>query len=61
MFNAHRIYSYEQVLEMFHELHLCEFSLIPDDTAEPELITNAPPEMAASQSYACGCFLFKWK
>jgi SAM-dependent methyltransferase len=61
MFNAHRIYSYEQVLEMFHELHLCEFSLIRDDTAEPELITNAPPEMVASQSYACGCFWFKRK
>jgi hypothetical protein len=61
MFNAHRIYSYEHVLDMFHELYLCEFSLIPDDTAEPELITNAPPEMAASQSYACGCFLFKRK
>jgi hypothetical protein len=36
---------------MFRELHLCEFSLIRDDTAEPELVTNAPPEMADSQSY----------
>ncbi len=61
MFNAHRIYSYEQVMEMFRELHLCEFSLIPDDTPEPELITNAPPEMTALQSYACGCFWFKRK
>lgn len=58
MFNAHRIYSYDQVLEMFHQLHLCEFSLIPDDTGEPQLITNAPPEMVALQSYACGCFWF---
>jgi SAM-dependent methyltransferase len=61
MFNAHRIYSYKQVLEMFCKLHLCEFSLIPDNTAEPELIINAPPEMVALQSYACGCFLFKKK
>ena len=61
IFNAHRIYSYEQVLEMFHKLHLCEFSLIPDDTTEPELIINAPPEIVALQNYACGCFLFKKK
>jgi hypothetical protein len=58
MFNAHRIYSYQQVLEMFPDLHLCEFSLIPDDTNEPELIINAPPERVSSQNYACGCFWF---
>lgn len=55
-FNAHRIYSYEQVLEMFPDLRLREFALIPDDTPEPELIVNAPQESVAQQNYACGCF-----
>jgi SAM-dependent methyltransferase len=55
-FNAHRIYSYEQVLKMFPDLRLREFALIPDDTPEPELIVNAPQESVAQQKYACGCF-----
>jgi len=58
MFNAHRIYSYEQVTEMFSGLRLREFSLIPDDTAQPEMILDAPPDRVRSQSYACGCFWF---
>lgn len=59
MFNAHRIYSYEQVLRMFSVLRLREFCLIPDDTSEPELIANASPERVARQKYACGCFWFE--
>jgi hypothetical protein len=55
-FNAHRIYSYEQVLKMFPDLRLREFALIPDNTPEPELIVNAPQENVAQQNYACGCF-----
>jgi hypothetical protein len=58
MFNAHRIYSYEQVVEMFSTLELREFSLIPDGTTEPEFIVNASPERVRSQSCACGCFWF---
>lgn len=55
-FNAHRIYSYQQVLDLFEGLTLQEFSLIPD---EGGLIENADPSMVANQSYACGCFWFK--
>lgn len=58
-FNAHRIYSYAQVLDMFSGLHLREFALIPDDVPEPELIRNAPPERVEQQTYACGCFWFE--
>jgi len=57
-FNAHRIYSYAQVLEMFSGLQLREFALIPDDVSEPELIRDAPPERVEQQTYACGCFWF---
>lgn len=57
-FNAHRIYSYEQVLELFPELNLVEFALIPDDGAQGGLIRHAHPQLAAKQHYGCGCFHF---
>lgn len=59
MFNAHRIYSYEQILKYFADLQLIEFALIPDNGNEGGLIRNADPCMVKAQSYACGCFLFK--
>ena len=58
-FNAHRVYAYEQVLELFRGLVLEEFSLIPDDYKKYGLIINADPTLVAQQHYACGCFVFK--
>jgi hypothetical protein len=58
MFNAHRIYSYQQIVNYFSELHLQEFSLIPDDSKNG-LIKNATEELADRQTYGCGCFWFK--
>jgi len=55
-FNAHRIYSYEQVLEYFSPLVLRDFSLIPD---EGGMILNADPDLVKQQNYGCGCFWFK--
>lgn len=55
-FNAHRIYSYEQVIEYFSPLVLREFSLIPDAGG---IIINADPNLVKEQSYGCGCFWFK--
>lgn len=57
-FNAHRIYSYEMVLEMFPNLALQEFSLIPDGALETGMIYNADKKIVAKQKYACGCFWF---
>ncbi|MDE2038213.1 MAG: DUF268 domain-containing protein [Patescibacteria group bacterium] len=57
-FNAHRIYSYEQVLGMFGGLELREFSMVPDDFRRYGLIKDADPAMIKDQSYACGCFWF---
>jgi SAM-dependent methyltransferase len=54
-FNAHRIYSYEQIIEYFHPLALKEFSLIPDNGG---LIENADPSLVNKQTYGCGCFWF---
>lgn len=55
-FNAHRIYSYEQIINYFAPLQLMEFSLIPD---EGGLIANASPKLVMEQQYGCGCFWFK--
>ena len=55
-FNAHRIYSYEQIIAYFSPLSLFEFSLITDDGS---MITNADPNLVKQQQYGCGCFWFK--
>jgi len=57
-FNAHRVYAYETVLNLFSDCMLQEFSLIPDSGG---LITNANPVLVQQQQYGCGCFWFKKK
>lgn len=54
-FNAHRIYSYEQIIKYFEPLTLKEFSLVPDNGG---LIENADPALVSKQAYGCGCFWF---
>jgi SAM-dependent methyltransferase len=55
-FNAHRIYSYEQIVEYFSPLTINEFSLVPDSGG---LIEKADPSLVSKQQYGCGCFWFK--
>jgi len=57
-FNAHRVYSYDQVKAMFSNLLLMEFSLIPDDPRDGGIITDATPEQSFQQNYGCGLFWF---
>jgi len=59
MFNAHRIYSYEAIVQAFDGLQLHEFSLIPDNGYEAGIIHNASASVANAQTYGCGCFWFK--
>lgn len=54
-FNAHRIYSHEQIIQYFKVLTLKEFSLITD---EGIFIKNATIDHVAKQKYGCGCFWF---
>ena len=58
-FNAHRIYSYEQVVSYFPGLRLRDFSLITDDDKGGKLINNADKAAADLQEYGCGCFWFE--
>jgi hypothetical protein len=54
VFNAHRIYTYEQVLEMFSGLRLKEFSL----AFPPDFIRNADPAKSKKAEEVAGCFWF---
>ncbi len=58
-FNAHRIYSYDQIIGYFSGLKLEQFSLVPDNGVQRGLIADATKEMADAQAYGCGCFWFK--
>jgi hypothetical protein len=53
-FNAHRIYSYDQVIHGFSGLKLKEFALI----SQGRLKRHADPALVAEESYGCGCFHF---
>jgi SAM-dependent methyltransferase len=55
-FNAHRVYSYQQIITAFAPLVLQEFSLVPDTGG---LMENADPALVLKQDYGCGCFWFK--
>lgn len=57
-FNAHKVYSFDQVISMFPSLVLKEFSLIPDDPDRGGIIANATPNQASLQDYGCGLFWF---
>ncbi len=57
-FNAHRIYSYEQIVSYFEGFELKEFSLIPEHAESGGIIINAKPESVKKEDYACGCFWF---
>lgn len=59
MFNAHRIYSYQQITDQFTNFELKEFALVPDNPEEGGLIRHATKEMANKQIYGCGCFFFE--
>lgn len=55
-FNAHRIYTYAQIVEYFAGFDLVEFALVCDDGS---FLDVANQETADKQQYGCGCFLFK--
>lgn len=56
-FNAHRIYTYEQIIEYFSGLTLKEFALIPENSGEMIFAQEAIKKLE-SENYACGCFRF---
>jgi Caenorhabditis protein of unknown function, DUF268. len=57
-FNAHRVYSYDQVRQLFPDLQVREFCLLVDDPDSNGLKQASPAEVS-KQEYGCGCFLFQ--
>jgi SAM-dependent methyltransferase len=55
-YNAHRIYTYNNIMEYFRNLKLVSFSLITDDA---KFIEDAKIGISDLQKYGCGCFWFK--
>lgn len=58
-FNAHRIYSIEQILLLFKGWSVEEFYLIPDKEFSETPILNPSNDIVEKQEYACGCFMLK--
>lgn len=60
-FNAHRIYTKDQIIDQFKALGLTlvEFTLIPEDENDGGLIVNPSQNLLNKQKYGCGCFWFK--
>ncbi len=58
-FNAHRVYSADQIAGWFPELRLEELSLIPEKAADGAIVSSPSAELLAKQSYGCGCFRFR--
>lgn len=63
MFNAHRIYTYDQILSYFDgfEFELVNFSLITDNPKFEDFIEHADPKLSEECIYGCGCFWFRKK
>lgn len=59
MFNAHRVYDYEQITEAFAELSLVEFTLIRESSAGEGLLHNPDKATVKNEDYSCGCFWFR--
>ena len=55
-FNAHRVHSTHQVLDMFNELELVEFSSVSD---QREFVKGSNLDCFDSAKYACGLFWFR--
>jgi SAM-dependent methyltransferase len=56
VFNAHRIYSYEMIMEYFEGLTVKDFSLVDDRN---QFHSPSAPEDVALQQYGCGYFWFQ--
>lgn len=59
VFNAHRIYSKNQVLKYFKDLTIKEFALIPQESKDGDIVINPSKSLLNRQKYGCGCFWFQ--
>lgn len=55
-FNAHRIYSHEQIVHMFEGFDLVETALVKDSG---DFVQGPPKAAFDAQVYGCGCYLWR--
>ena len=58
-YNAHRIYSNQQVLEYFKGMELMECALIAEKDGGETLILNPGKDAFKNSTYDCGCYWFR--
>lgn len=58
VFNAHRVYGCDYIVDAFDQLNLEEFTLIQEMSSEG-YVENSSFAMAGKERYGCGCFLFR--
>lgn len=58
-FDAHRVFSYDLIIDIFRDLELLEFNFIPDKA--DKIIYNADPNITLKSDYGCGLFVFTKK
>jgi len=54
-FNAHRVYTYQQIASYFSGFRIGQFALVDD---QGEFVLNANADIANQQNYGCGCWYF---
>jgi Caenorhabditis protein of unknown function, DUF268 len=59
MFNAHRVYTFNQVAAMFEGLIVEQFSLIPEGATDGGIVPWPDESLLKRQRYGCGCFLLR--
>lgn len=58
IFNAHRIYTFEQIREYFKNFDLIDFYFITDQDFIPHAVHFPTNALLSNQDYGCGCFHF---
>ena len=58
MFNAHRVYTHEQIIYYFLGFQLVEFALIQEESKGGPLLYGPNIDALDGQKYACGCYWF---
>jgi hypothetical protein len=59
IFNLHRIYTHQQIMNNFENFELIEFGLIPENEKDGGIVMNPTKDLLERQNYACGCYWFK--
>ena len=60
-FNAHRTYSFSHVTSWFNEddWSLIDFSLIPEEHSDGDLVKSPSEELMKKQKYGCACYAWR--